>query len=94
MRYVTNQQFHKDIHKLYQVLNEKFPDLAGVAGIPRSGMFVASYVAMMSGVPLYEASKEGIKKISCGFRMEGQELDGTIVVIRRFRKHRSISERS
>ena len=85
MRYITNQQFHKDIHKLCQIINEKYPDLVGVAGVPRSGMFAASYIAMMSGVPLYEASerKGRLVPIGCGFRIKDHEypIGGTIVVI-------------
>ena len=83
MRYVTCKQFHLDTMKLFQILNEKYPDLAGVAGIPRSGLMVASQIAVMSGVPLYEATAEnGIREVGSGFRMElPPKPEGTIVVI-------------
>jgi len=63
-------------------------NLKGVAGIPRSGVFPASIVAMWLNVPIYSFDKEGnISPLSAlskfgGFRMQNyEEGDGKILIL-------------
>jgi len=55
--------------------------ISGVAGVPRSGMLAASAAAIHLGVPLFEASMDGIRDISHGRRLENFKQEGRIVVM-------------
>lgn len=53
--YVTWQRFEQDIFRLWRML--PWP-ISGVIGCPRSGMFAASKIALLAGVPLWTAWKD------------------------------------
>lgn len=55
--------------------------VSGVAGVPRSGMLAASAAAINLGVPLYEASLEGLRGITHGRRLENVRQEGRTVVL-------------
>ncbi|WP_145218375.1 hypothetical protein [Planctomycetes bacterium TBK1r] len=56
--------------------------LSGVAGIPRSGMIVASDIAVRLGLPLYAVSDSGLTKLDTGLRLRNApNLDGPILVM-------------
>ena len=57
-QYITNAQLIRDCKNLLlpQIANL---DITGVAGIPRSGMFPASMIAMWLNLPLYFLNSEG-----------------------------------
>jgi len=56
-------------------------EIAGVAGVPRSGMLAAAAAAIHLGVPLYEANMDGIQSISHGRRLDNLKQGGRIVVM-------------
>jgi hypoxanthine phosphoribosyltransferase len=68
--------------------------ISAIAGVPRSGMVAASAMAVQLGVPLCEASMEGVRSLSYGRRLENQpERPGRVLVVedsintgRRFRE--------
>lgn len=53
--YVTWQRFEADILRLFRML--PWP-ISGVIGCPRSGMFAASKIALLAGVPLWSAWRD------------------------------------
>lgn len=53
--YVTWQRFEADIGRLFRML--PWP-IAGVIGCPRSGMYAASKLALLAGVPLWSAWRD------------------------------------
>lgn len=55
--------------------------VAGVAGVPRSGMLAAAAAAIHLGVPLFEANMDGIRDISHGRRLDNLKQEGRIVVM-------------
>ena len=61
---VTVEDLSRDTIALTQTIASNHPDVSAIAGVPRSGMRVACDVAIRLGVPLYEASYEGLR--ACG----------------------------
>lgn len=55
--------------------------IAGVAGVPRSGMLAAAAAAIHLGVPLFEANEAGIHSIAHGRRLDNLKQEGRIVVM-------------
>ena len=55
--------------------------IAGVAGVPRSGMLAASAAAIHLGVPLFEANMDGVQSISHGRRLDNLKQEGRIVIM-------------
>jgi hypothetical protein len=75
--FVSWEQLNADTHKLFQMILANHPDVSGIAGVPRSGMRVASDLALRLGVPLYEASvQHGMRKIGNGLRLAQSGFHG------------------
>jgi hypothetical protein len=75
-------EFTRDTLTLTQRIVEQYPNVAGIAGCPRSGMRAAADIAVRLGVPLYEASERtGLRRLDSGFRLDGKEFHGPIVVV-------------
>lgn len=55
--------------------------IAGVAGVPRSGMLAASAAAIHLGVPLFEANMDGVRGVSHGRRLDNLVQPGRIVIM-------------
>lgn len=58
---ITFDDWNRDTLSLTQMILSDHPDVAGIAGCPRSGMRSACDISLRLGVPLYEASHEGLK---------------------------------
>ncbi len=72
LEYISLERLAADVRRLVSQLPH---DLAGVAGIPRSGMLPATQIAMALHVPLWELSqRHGLRAIGNGRRLEGQDL--------------------
>ena len=56
-------------------------EISAVAGVPRSGMLVASAMAIHLGVPLLEASATGFGNITHGRRIENMPQKGRVLVV-------------
>jgi hypothetical protein len=71
---ITWEEFTADTLLLGQQILDRHPNLAGIAGAPRSGMRAACELALRFGLPLYEISeKNGLKQLGAGLRM-GQRI--------------------
>jgi hypoxanthine phosphoribosyltransferase len=74
---ITWDQFTRDILTLSQIILDRHPDVSAIAGVPRSGMRVASDIAIRLGVPLYEASaSNGLRYIGGGSRIRNSNIHG------------------
>lgn len=74
---ITWDQFTRDTLTLAQVILDRYPDVSGVAGIPRSGLRAATDIAIRLGVPLYEASVgAGLRYIGGGSRIRSTAIHG------------------
>ncbi len=85
-QFVTMERLAHDIRSLKEILFSAVPNLKGIIGCPRSGMMVASQLAAMSGLPLYEVTDNGIVQLGCGKRLKGlledkEEIDGPLALI-------------
>jgi len=85
---ITWDQFTADTLKLAQIILENHPDVAGIAGVPRSGMRAACDIAIRLGVPLHEITAAGLRYMGGGSRIRysnvhGQRIEhtGPIVVV-------------
>lgn len=58
-------------------------DLGGVAGIPRSGLLPAAYLAMILHLPLFELCRErGLRELGHGLRLtSAARRDGRILIV-------------
>lgn len=59
------------------------PNVAGVAGIPRSGMTSAALLATLLHVPLYHVAQDGLREVTCqtGRSEVVRRLHGPVVVV-------------
>lgn len=74
---ITWEQFTEDTLKLTNIILDEHPDVGGIAGCPRSGMRVASEIAIRLGLPLYEATAEhGLRQCGGGVRMRDAKIHG------------------
>jgi orotate phosphoribosyltransferase len=75
-------QFEADVHLLFQQL--PWP-IGGIIGCPRSGMYAAAKLALLCGVPLWTAAKDGPPVPLCtGMRLElakGTRPAGPLVLV-------------
>jgi hypothetical protein len=55
--------------------------VSAVAGVPRSGMLAASAAAIYLGVPLLEASMDGIRSIGHGRRLDNVRHEGRVLIM-------------
>lgn len=87
---ITWSQFTEDTLELANIILDRHPRVGGIAGCPRSGMRVASEIAIRLGLPLYEATAEhGLRQCGSGVRMRDDAVhgprqsfgDGEIVVV-------------
>lgn len=74
---ITWENLTRDTLTLTQMLLERHPDIGGVAGCPRSGIRVASEIAINLGIPLYSATKEsGLTECKSGVRLRDHLVHG------------------
>ncbi len=74
---ITWDEFTRDTLALSQQILDRYPDVSGIAGCPRSGMRAATDIAIRLGVPLYEASAaNGLRECSSGLRLRNEQLHG------------------
>lgn len=86
---ITRDDLFRDTQHLARLIYSRHPDIAGVAGMARSGMAPAVDIALMLGVDLYECQTDGggIRLINGGVRRTGKlhgdrRIDrGTIVIV-------------
>lgn len=80
LEYISTERLIQDTRDLIRRLPS---DLSGIAGIPRSGLLPASYLAMTLHRPLYELCRErGLRRVGHGLRLEtGALQDGPLLVI-------------
>ena len=86
---LTWDELTRDTAELASIILNRHPDVAAIAGVPRSGMRAACDVAVRLGVPLYEASTEnGLRYMGGGSRVrmpgihgERTKFDGEIVIV-------------
>lgn len=80
--FVSWDDLTKDAELLAQRILVDHPDLAGVAGSPRSGMRAATDISLRLGVRLYAASPEdGLVHLGHGARMSGGHPHGEMIPI-------------
>lgn len=71
---VSYSDLRNDIEILAKMINADHPDVSAIAGIPRSGMMVASDLAVRLGVELWEATEEnGLRQMGSGLRFKGDQ---------------------
>jgi len=73
---VTLKDLIEDTKHLTRLIYSRHSNLAGVAGVARSGMLPATQIALDLGVDLYEATVDGCRLVSGGVRRTGT-LHGT-----------------
>lgn len=74
---ITWENFTADTLLLTQEIVDRYPNLDGIAGCPRSGMRAAAEIAIRLDVRLYEASLEhGLRRCSSGLRLSNHDLHG------------------
>lgn len=87
---ITLDDLTRDTLTLSQMILRDHPDVSGIAGVPRSGMRVACDIAIRLGVPLYEASFEGLRLSGGGggsrirreaFHGARKSFDGPIILV-------------
>lgn len=80
---LTEQELARDSIILAGKIASKWPEVDGIAGVPRSGMIAASIVATNLGLPLYECSKGILEAMGGGRRMRRAQrtTQSKIVVI-------------
>lgn len=79
-RYVTAAHYMRDLQHLASLVPH---EVTAIAGVPRSGMFPASWLAMQLHLPLYSIHKDsGLQPMDCGWRMKHtDEADGTLLIV-------------
>lgn len=60
----------RDSLKLAGLIIKKWPQVDGIAGVPRSGIIAASHIATNLGLPLYSSYQGVLNKIGGGRRMK------------------------
>ena len=84
---VSRQDLMKDSEHLAKLIYSRHPNVAGIAGVCRSGMLPATSIALSLGVDLYEATTDGLRLLSGGVRRTGtlhgeRRIDnGPIVIV-------------
>ena len=84
---VTLNDLVKDTKHLTRLIYSRHPNVAGIAGVCRSGMLPATQIALDLGVDLYEATEDGCRLLSGGVRRTGtlhgerRKDDGPIVIV-------------
>lgn len=81
IQWIRTTQLVENAKRLAWMLPEQ---ISGVAGVPRSGMIVASIIATMRGVPMFEASRNHEpRRMENGFRILGRTdpLRGPLVIV-------------
>jgi orotate phosphoribosyltransferase len=73
---ITWDQFTRDTLTLSQIILDRHPDVAGIAGVPRSGMRAACDISIRLGVPLYEITAAGLRYIGGGSRIRVPSVHG------------------
>lgn len=68
---VSRDDLMRDSENLARLIYSHYPNVAGIAGVCRSGMLPASFIALSLGVDLYEANKDGLRLLSGGVRRTG-----------------------
>lgn len=63
---ITFDDWNRDTLTLSQMILADHPDVSGIAGCPRSGMRAACDVSLRLGLPLYEASFDGLRPVGGG----------------------------
>ena len=73
---------NEDLLAATQALIRKLPPIRGVAGIPVSGMLVASIISTTLHVPLFEASVEfGLRRCAHGYRGSSRLVDQNLPLL-------------
>jgi hypothetical protein len=84
---VTLKDLIEDTKHLTRLIYSRHPNIAGIAGVARSGMIPATQIALDLGVDLYEATVDGCGLVSGGVRRTGtlhgerRKDDGPIVIV-------------
>ncbi|XZE20868.1 hypothetical protein SH449x_000758 [Pirellulaceae bacterium SH449] len=84
---ITREDLAEDTRHLARLIYSRHPDVAGIAGVARSGMAPAVDISLMLGVDLYEATPDGCRLLSGGVRRVGtlhgeRRIDnGPIVIV-------------
>lgn len=73
---ISWETFTKHTLLLTQKILKDHPNVAGIAGVPRSGIRAASEIAIRLNVPLYVANKEGMSPVGGGCRSSGMHPHG------------------
>lgn len=73
---ITYDEWTQDTLTLSQLILDNHPNVAGIAGCPRSGMRAACDVSLRLGVPLYEAGHQGLRYIGGGSRIRNTGIHG------------------
>lgn len=68
---ITREDLAEDTRHLARLIHQRHPNVAGIAGVARSGMAPAVDIALMLGVDLYEATPDGCRLLSGGVRRVG-----------------------
>ena len=84
---ITRQDLMRDSEHLARLIYSRHRNIAGIAGVCRSGMMPATSIALSLGVDLYEATPDGLRLLSGGVRRTGtihgerRKDDGPIVIV-------------
>jgi len=84
---ITREDLAEDTRHLARLIYQRHPNVAGIAGVARSGMAPAVDLALMLGVDLYEATPDGCRLITGGVRRTGtlhgdrRQDHGPIVIV-------------
>lgn len=78
VEYVSLRRLAEDVRGLAGRLP---PDLAGIVGVPRSGLIPASQLACLLHLPLYALAPEGLVDVGRGYRLDAPPRDGRLCVV-------------
>ena len=86
---ITREDLFKDTQYLARLIYSRHPNIAGIAGIARSGMAPAVDIALMLGIDLYECQTDGsnVRLLKGGVRRTGtihgerREDNGPIIIV-------------
>ncbi|QDV85003.1 Phosphoribosyl transferase domain protein [Stieleria magnilauensis] len=70
--WITYEELRRDIADFASRLSVM--QLDAIAGVPRSGMMVASELAVRLGLPLYSLEESGLHRLATGLRLRNVEL--------------------
>ena len=80
-QYVSFKQLHKDIAEFASSLMSR-KDITAIAGVPRSGLMVASELSIRLGLPLYTLGENGLQSLLPGLRVRHkQENKGKTLIV-------------